>query len=180
MTKQPDDNRDIEEAIKFLVLAIMSSGRNPKPVIVHSIRVGMHLDKLGFEKSVVTAALLHDVIEDTAVEIEDVKQKFGETVAQLVAANSFDETIDDKTERYKETYTRCYRAGKQALIIKTADIYDNSDYYHFASSKEEAKWLLGKMKYFIEKAGNILKDEVIYQALVDKYERVKNNIALLS
>ena len=46
-----------------------------------------------------TAAILHDVIEDTDTKIEEVKSKFGDNVAKLVEANSFDESIEDKTER---------------------------------------------------------------------------------
>jgi hypothetical protein len=50
---------------------------------------------------------------------------------------------------------------KTLLIIKAADFLDNCDYYHLASSKELAKWLLGKRKYFIENSRNLLEDEAV-------------------
>ncbi|MFT4309727.1 MAG: HD domain-containing protein [Candidatus Woesearchaeota archaeon] len=134
-----EENVQIEEAIKFLVFAFHESGHNPKPVIIHSIRVGLHLYSLGYNNDIVVAAILHDVIEDTAVQIEEIKTKFGDKIAGLVEANTFDESIIDKTERYKENFERCYKAGKEALIIKTADLFDNADYYCIASSTELTK-----------------------------------------
>ena len=174
--KNPEHDKQIEEAIKFLVFAIHESGKNPKPVILHSVRVGLHLYNLGYDKGIVIAAILHDIIEDTDMKIEEVESKFGKKIAQLVEANSFDENIEDKTERYKENFERCRKAGKDALIVKAADFFDNTDYYHLASTKELAKWLLGKLEYFIENSKDMLKDEVLYKELVKKYKRIAKNI----
>jgi len=174
--KNPETDKQIEEAIKFLVFAIHESGKNPKPVILHSFRVGLHLYNLGYKKEIVIAAILHDVIEDTNVEIEEIESKFGKKIARLVEANSFDESIEDKTERYKENFERCRKLGKDALIVKAADFFDNIDYYHLASTKELAKWLLGKLKYFIENSKSELKNEALYKELVKKYERIAKTL----
>jgi len=167
-----EDQKQIEEAIKFLVFAIHESGHNPKPVILHSIRVGLHLSDLGYDKDIVVAAILHDVIEDTATKIDEVRAKFGDKVAKLVESNSFDKSIADKTERYKENFARCRKAGKDALIVKAADFFDNADYYGKASTNELAKWLLEKLKYFIDNSKEELKDEALYKELVKKYQRI--------
>jgi (p)ppGpp synthase/HD superfamily hydrolase len=86
--RSPEVDKQIEEAIKFLVFAFQKSGHNPKPVVLHSIRVGLHLYNLGYAKNIVIAAVLHDVLEDTDVKIEEVKLKFGENVARLVEARA--------------------------------------------------------------------------------------------
>ena len=176
MTKYPENDKQIEEAIKFLVFAIHESGKNPKPVILHSIRVGLHFYNLGYDKDIVIAAILHDVIEDTDTKTEDVEAKFGNKIATLVEANSFDESIQDKTERYKENFERCHKAGKDALIVKVADFFDNADYYNLASTDELTKWLLEKLKYFIDNSKDELKDEAIYNELVKKYERIAKTL----
>jgi len=176
MTKHPETDKQIEEAIKFLVFAIHESGKNPKPVILHSIRVGLHLYNLGYDKDIVIAAILHDIVEDTNVRIEEVETKFGQRIAELVEANSFDENIEDETERCQEKFEHCRKLGKDALIVKAADFFDNLDYYHLASTKELAKWLLGKFKYFIDNSKDILKDEAIYKELVKKYERIAKTL----
>lgn len=176
MTKYPENDKQIEEAIKFLVFAIHESGKNPKPVILHSIRVGLHLYNLDYDKDIVIAAILHDVIEDTAIKIEEVESKFSSKIAKLVEANSFDESISDKTERYKENFERCRKVGKDALIVKAADFFDNADYYNLASTDELTKWLLEKLKYFIDNSEDELKDEALYNELVKKCKRIAKTL----
>ena len=97
----------IEEAIKFLVHSIETSGHNPKPVILHSIRVANLLAFLGYDTDIVIAGLLHDLQEDANINTEDIAEQFGETVARLVQCNSFDPSITDKIEQYKAMYHNC-------------------------------------------------------------------------
>jgi len=176
MTKHPEDEKKIEEAIIFLVFAIHKSGKNPKPVILHSLRVALHLNNFGWEKDIVIAAILHDVIEDTDIEIKEVESKFGAKIAKLVEVGSFDESIEDKTERYKECFERCSKVGKDALVIKAADFFDNLDYYHLASTKELTNWLFEKLKYFLDKFKEPLKDEILYNDLVGKYTKMARTL----
>ncbi len=154
-----------------MVFAIHKSGKNPKPVILHSIRTGLHLYNFNYDKDIVVATILHDIIEDTDINIEEIELKFGKKIAELIEANSFDESIKDKTERYKENFECCRKVGKDALIVKAADIFDNADYYHPIPTKEVAKCFLEKIKYFIDNFKDELKDEVIYEELTKKYKR---------
>jgi (p)ppGpp synthase/HD superfamily hydrolase len=175
MSEYPKNDKQIEEAIKFLVNAIHKSCKNNKPVILHSVRIGLHLDDLKYDKDIVMSAILHDIIEDTDTTFEEIKSKFSNRIATLVKANSFDESIKDKTERYKENFERCKAIGKDALIIRTADFLDNINYYHLAPNAELEKWLFEKLKYFIDNSYELLKDEIIYIKLVEKYNRISNN-----
>lgn len=170
------NNKKIEKAIKFLVLAIEKSGHNPKSVITHSIRVGLHLDELNYSQEIVIAGILHDLLEDSETKPKEIKQKFGDKVAGLVKANSFDKNIKDKKKRYQQTLTRCLKAGKEALIIKTADILDNSHYYHLAKGKKLRQWLVEKMKHFIDHSEKILKNEAILQKLQKQYCQIAKEI----
>ena len=162
-----EDNKLIEEAIKFLVTSIEKSGKNQKPVILHSIRVAIHLDKLGYARDVIIGAILHDLLEDTGVVKEEINSKFGERVVELVEANSFDEDTTGKTEQYMKLFEKCKKAGKDALVIKAADILDNSNYYN---GNEQ---LIEKMRYFIEISEDTLKGEKVWKDLEAQYERVK-------
>jgi (p)ppGpp synthase/HD superfamily hydrolase len=58
------------------------------PYIVHPFGVATILDRYGFEEDVVIAGLLHDVLEDTDVSIDELQKEFGSHVASLVAACS--------------------------------------------------------------------------------------------
>ena len=51
------------------------------PYITHPIRVAERLQKSGFREALICAGYLHDVVEDTPVEIEDIEKEFGKEVA---------------------------------------------------------------------------------------------------
>lgn len=165
----PERDKRIEKAIKFLVFAIEKSGSNPKPVILHSIRVGLYLYEKGYRENIVMAGLLHDLLEDSDATFEEIKQNFGSNIANLVQANSFDKDIKDKGKRKEQTLKRCLEMGKDALIIKAADILDNSYYYHLAEGEDLKKLLFDKMEQFIEKSSDILKDEIVWKNLSRQY-----------
>lgn len=55
------------------------------PYMSHVVSVARMLDRAGFDEDVVIAGLLHDLVEDTAFTLEDVRRGFGDHVAGLVA-----------------------------------------------------------------------------------------------
>ena len=57
-------DRELERAIVFLVLQMERAGNNPKPVVLHSIRVALYLYDQGCGGDIVVAAL-HDLLEDS-------------------------------------------------------------------------------------------------------------------
>ena len=58
-----------------------SSGQ---PYIIHPLAVSYILLGLGMDTDTICAAMLHDVVEDTPVTLDEVKRKFGQDVAMLV------------------------------------------------------------------------------------------------
>jgi hypothetical protein len=58
------------------------------PYVVHPIGVAEILTQHGYPDDVVVAGFLHDTIEDTDVDIEEIQARFGDRVAELVAAAS--------------------------------------------------------------------------------------------
>lgn len=162
-------DHDLEKAIKFLVLAIHKSGHNPKPVILHSIRMGLYLKNLGYDRKICQAAILHDVIEDTDMKIERVQKQFGQDIAKIVQANSFDKGITDEDNHYKEIFNNSLKIGKDALIVRASDILDNSYYYHLAERKDKIQWLHDKMKYFLDLSGDVIRNERVFQDLQKQY-----------
>lgn len=170
------EDEEIERAIIYLVNSFEVSGSNPKPVVLHSIRVGMDLYERGCEKRVVIGGLLHDLIEDTAVEKDEIGSKFGEDVSDIVEATSFDKEIEDYVDRYRDTLDRCFKGGRGPVLVKAADILDNSNYYHLADSEELQKNLIEKMKFFIDRSEPYIGDERLHQELQDRYSIIKERI----
>ena len=58
--------------------------RSGEPYICHPLNVARILVELGMDSESIAAALMHDVAEDTAVTIDEIRQKFGAQVALLV------------------------------------------------------------------------------------------------
>ena len=58
--------------------------KSGEPYVVHPILVGAIVATITEDTSMVIAALLHDVIEDTHVSVDDVSEHYGKDVAHLV------------------------------------------------------------------------------------------------
>jgi len=170
------EDEEIERAIQYLVHSFESSGNNPKPVILHSTRVGMNLYNRDYQKRTVISGLLHDLLEDTDVTSDEIRSKFGKDVANIVEATSFNESIDDYLKRHYDIYKRCFELGRSAVVVKAADILDNSDYYSLAGSKDLQKNQIEKMRYFIDESEPYIGEEDIYQELNNKFSTVKERI----
>ncbi|MDD3939595.1 MAG: HD domain-containing protein [Patescibacteria group bacterium] len=164
-------SKEIEKAIVFLVQAITSSGNNPKPVILHSILVGLSLAKLNYPLHIIQAGFLHDTVEDSETNIDTVKEQFGEQVARLVSACTYDHSIKNKSEQYKSAINHAAKVSKDALIVMAADLIQNEPYYN---QEDFTQYPWDKIAYFIEITEPVLKDEPIWMDL----EVVKQKIAL--
>lgn len=162
-------SKEIEKAIVFLVQAITTSGNNPKPVILHSILVGLSLAKLDYPIHVIQAGFLHDVVEDSETSIESVKEKFGDRVAAIVSACTYNHSIQNKVEQYRDAMSRVAETGKDALVVMAADLIQNEPYYN---QEDFTQYPWDKIKYFIEFAEPPLIAEPIWQGL----EKIKQKI----
>jgi (p)ppGpp synthase/HD superfamily hydrolase len=96
------------------------------PYDAHPARVAMIIAvHFGFtDEAILAAAYLHDVIEDSGTDYDDLEEAFGHEVAAYVAAMSKDGRLP---EAERETaYDEQLAAGPwQARLIKLADVYDN-------------------------------------------------------
>lgn len=165
-----EENDLIEEAIVFLVTEYSQSGHNPKPVILHSLRVGMKLAELGETTKVVASALLHDLLEDSAVTTKQLTEKFGAEIANTVKAVSFKPDLTDKREQYREMLARTVAGGLYCMKIKCVDILDNSDYYTFGHNQASESLLLDKVSDFLTLTADHLKNFLPHQELKEKYQ----------
>jgi len=96
------------------------------PYDAHPFRVAMTVRHVfGVDdEATLAAALLHDVIEDTAADFEDVESACGSEVAEIVAALTKDMS---KRENVREpAYDKQLAiASWKAHIVKLADVFDN-------------------------------------------------------
>lgn len=146
----PEDSFAIEKAISYLVTNYNDSGHNPKPVILHSLRIANMLMEMGYGKKIIIGAVLHDIIEDTNITDEQLKKDFGEEVLDLVIAVSYDESISDPIEQYKDMYDRVLAYEKDAVVLKSVDIAVNSLYINLVPDPDKRRQLVEKGTYFLD------------------------------
>ena len=58
--------------------------KSGEPYIIHPLCVASILAELELDKETIIAGLLHDVVEDTVMSLDDIREKFGDEVALLV------------------------------------------------------------------------------------------------
>ncbi len=92
-----------------------------RPYFVHPVQVAAKLSEWGAaDETLFAAALLHDVLEDTSVPAQAIRQQFGDAVLRLV------EELTCSAERDKLEYMRSFdTASVEAFVIKLADRWCN-------------------------------------------------------
>lgn len=102
-------------------------------------------DEFGIEdRDTLVAALLHDTIEDTATDFDEIAERFGQRAAELVAALTKDKRLPEK-RREREYFAQLARAPVAAKSCKVADTLHNlrdSDAAHRPKALAKGKRLL--------------------------------------
>ena len=80
------------------------------------------------DDAMLAAALLHDVVEDTDVSIEEIKEAFGEDVASLVSDLTDVSKPEDGNRKLRKAMDREHsaQASARAQTVKLADLISNS------------------------------------------------------
>ena len=91
------------------------------PFVLHPLEVASLLSGRDFDDEVVTAGVLHDIVENTSVSLDDISRRFGTRVARLVAAVTEDAAIEDYEQRKAALRDQVAGAGRDACAIYAAD-----------------------------------------------------------
>lgn len=104
--------------------------KSGEPFIIHPIEVGIILADLRMDAETITAALLHDTVEDTDVTLDELRKKFGEDVALMVDGVTKIGLVPlvSKEEQQAENIRKILMAMSKdirVIIIKLADRLHN-------------------------------------------------------
>jgi (p)ppGpp synthase/HD superfamily hydrolase len=89
--------------------------------VQHPIAVADLLMESGYDGAMISAAYLHDVVEKTDVELDEIRERFGPDVAVLVDYLSEDPEIDGYGARKRALRQRILESGGESVIIYAAD-----------------------------------------------------------
>lgn len=115
-----------------------------EPYINHPVAVAGLLRDLGGSGAMVAAGFLHDVVEDTAVTAEEIEERFGVEVRQLVEGvtklSKFN--FSSKTERQAENFRRMFLAMAKdirVIVVKLADRLHNMRTLEYLAPEKQKK-----------------------------------------
>jgi guanosine-3',5'-bis(diphosphate) 3'-pyrophosphohydrolase len=124
--------KQIEQVLKaceFAELAHLGVVRKSgEPYIIHPIAVAEILGRMRLDTESLVAALLHDVIEDTDVSKDEIIQKFGQIVADLVDGLTKLTVSNNKNDNKAATLRKILIAtlnDPRVIVIKLADRLHN-------------------------------------------------------
>ena len=128
---KPEDIEQIWAAYRFSAAAHEGQTRKSgDPYISHPVAVAGILADLHMDTPTLIAALLHDVVEDTGVTNQEVSEKFGKQVAELVDGLSKLDKIEfqSATQAQAENFRKMLLAMSQdvrVILVKLADRLHN-------------------------------------------------------
>ncbi len=142
-----------------------------EPYITHPVSVACILADLHMDVPTILAALLHDVVEDTAISTLDIKQKFGPQVAELVDGVTKLDKIEfqSASQAQAENFRKMLLAMSQdvrVILVKLADRLHNMQTLE-AMRPEKQKIIAKETLDIYAPIANRLGLNDVYQALED-------------
>ena len=119
------------EAYEFGAAAHQGQTRKSgEPYITHPVAVAQELGEMHLDSEAICAAILHDVVEDTAASLEQIREQFGEEVALIVDGVSKLDQIQfrSRAEAQAESFRKMMLAmieDIRVILVKLSDRLHN-------------------------------------------------------
>jgi (p)ppGpp synthase/HD superfamily hydrolase len=121
--ESPTDSELAASALRFARRVHLGQYRKQtnEQFVEHPIAVARLLSDSGHDGALIAAAYLHDVVEKTDVELEEIRERFGPGVADLVGCLSENPEISSYPERKRALRRRILETGGDPVVIYAAD-----------------------------------------------------------
>ena len=110
----------VSEAIAFAVKAHdgMRRKKGDSPYILHPLEAAVIVGTMTDDQNLIAAAALHDVVEDAEITLEEIEERFGSRVRELVES----ETEDKRADLPPESTWRVRKEESLEVLKNTNDI----------------------------------------------------------
>ena len=118
--------------------------RSGQPYLIHPLEVAGILTKMKLDVATVATGLLHDTIEDTLTTLEELREHFGDEIAQLVdgvtkiSQISFQTREEQQAENFRKMVLAMVKDIK-VILIKLADRLHNMRTLHFLDPQKQGE-----------------------------------------
>ncbi len=167
-----DDIDHIWDAYRFSAAAHEGQiRRSGEPYVIHPVSVAGILAELHLDPPTLIAALLHDVVEDTGVTKQEIGEKFGKQVADLVDGLSKLDKIEfqSATQAQAENFRKMLLAMSQdvrVILVKLADRLHNMSTLDVMKPEKQRRIARETLDIYAPIANRLGLNE-IYQTLED-------------
>ena len=136
-------------AIEFAAKAHdgMERKKDKTPYILHPLEAAVIVGSMTEDREVICAAVLHDVVEDTEITIEEIEEKFGSRVRALVESETEDKRAELPPEstwriRKEESLEELAACGdRDVLILWLGDKLSNMrSFYRIWKTEGDSMW----------------------------------------
>ncbi|MFZ5628311.1 MAG: RelA/SpoT family protein [Spirochaetota bacterium] len=161
-----------------------------EPYIIHPLAVAHTLADLGLDHEVICAGLLHDVLEDTFIRSEYMRQEFGETITYLVESVTKISVLKTQSAENKQAINirkmiMATIRDSRVILIKLADKLHNMRTLGFHSTSKGMQIAREVLEIYAPLAGRLgiykikseLEDLALYHLDRTAYAHIKDKIA---
>ncbi len=127
--------------------------KSGEPYVIHPVAVAEIVAEMGLDTDAITAALLHDCLEDTATSFDEVTKEFGLTVAHLVEGVTKLTRVEYSTleEQQMENLRKMFLAMSRdirVILIKIADRLHNMRTMQYQSAPKQISKSMETMEIY--------------------------------
>lgn len=176
----------LHEAIIFAAKAHKGQVRKGTDIdyLTHPMEVLQILTQMGADDELLIAGVLHDVVEDTDVTIDEIREKFGHGVAVLVEQHTEDKSLSWR-KRKENTIASLAYADKRTQMLVMADkvsnqrslsadlqTYGEAVWDRFNAPESEQSWYYSAVQDGLKEMQNYEDTADIYWEMVSTYKDI--------
>ena len=161
--------------------------KSGEPYLSHPMEVAYILAQMKLDLPTIAAGLLHDVVEDSQVSIEEIKKEFGEEVAFIVDGltklKSLPESVDKLTKQAESLRKIIFAMSKdlRVILVKLADRLHNMRTLEYQAEHKRQRIAKETLEIYAPLAGRLgidwvkceLEDLAFKYLYSKEYERLK-------
>jgi guanosine-3',5'-bis(diphosphate) 3'-pyrophosphohydrolase len=161
--------------------------KSGEPYLSHPMEVAYILAQMKLDLPTIAAGLLHDVVEDSQVSIEEIKKEFGEEVAFIVDGltklKSLPESVDKLTKQAESLRKIIFAMSKdlRVILVKLADRLHNMRTLEYQAEHKRQRIAKETLEIYAPLAGRLgidwvkceLEDLAFKHLYPKEYKRLK-------